>query len=99
MDGQRQKQLTVRTWADEDETGQWVVVEVSDTGKGITEERMTHLWDMFQTSADGLGFGLWWVRTFIERHGGTISCDTEPGAGTTFTVRLPAHSRVDESEA
>jgi signal transduction histidine kinase len=68
----------------------WVVVEVSDTGRGITPEQMAHLWDMFQSSADGLGFGLWWVRTFIERQGGTIVCHSRPGAGATFTVRLPA---------
>jgi signal transduction histidine kinase len=70
--------------------GRWVVVEVSDTGRGITPEQMAHLWDMFQSSTDGLGFGLWWVRTFIERQGGTIVCDSRPGAGATFTVRLPA---------
>jgi signal transduction histidine kinase len=45
---------------------------------------------MFKPSDEGLGFGLWWVRTFIERQGGTIVCDSQPGAGTTFTVRLPA---------
>jgi signal transduction histidine kinase len=56
---------------------------------------MAHLWDMFQPSTDGLGFGLWWVRTFIERQGGSIACDSSPGAGATFTVRLPAQdSRV-----
>jgi signal transduction histidine kinase len=47
---------------------------------------------MFQTTADGLGFGLWWVKTFIERQGGTIACSSTPGSGTTFTVRLPAYN-------
>jgi signal transduction histidine kinase len=44
---------------------------------------------MFKQSANGLGFGLWWVRTFIERHGGTIACESRPGMGATFTIRLP----------
>jgi GAF domain-containing protein len=61
---------------------------------GSAPEKMAHLWDMFHQSADGLGFGLWWVRTFIERQGGTIVCDSRPGAGSTFTVRLPAYPGV-----
>jgi signal transduction histidine kinase len=82
--------LRVCTWTEADETGMWVTVEVSDSGRGIPPEQMAHLWDMFKPSANGLGFGLWWVRTFIERHGGTIACDSEPGTGATFTIRLPA---------
>jgi signal transduction histidine kinase len=82
--------LGVRSRAESDEAGLWVVVEVDDTGRGIEPERMARLWDMFHESPDGLGFGLWWVRTFIERQGGTIACDSQPGAGATFTVRLPA---------
>jgi hypothetical protein len=45
---------------------------------------------MFKQSEDGVGFGLWWVRTFIERQGGTISYQSEPGQGATFVIRLPA---------
>jgi signal transduction histidine kinase len=41
-------------------------------------------------SAEGLGFGLWWVRTFVEQQGGSITCENRPGIGVTFTVRLPA---------
>jgi signal transduction histidine kinase len=95
MEGQPQQWLEMRTRVELDEAGSWVVVEISDTGKGIQPELMTHLWDMFQPSADGLGFGLWWVRTFIERQGGTIACDTQPGRGTTFSVRLPAQTGIE----
>jgi signal transduction histidine kinase len=70
-------------------SGPWIVVEISDKGQGIAPERMSHLWDMFQPSEDGLGFGLWWVRTFIERQGGTIVCESRSDSGTTLTVRLP----------
>jgi len=66
-----------------------VIVEISDSGKGIPQKQMNHLWDMFQQSSDGLGFGLWWLRTFIERQGGTIECNSKPETGATFTVRLP----------
>lgn len=99
MEGQSRKRLEMRTRVESDEAGSWVVAEISDTGKGITPEEMAHLWDMFQSSTEGLGFGLWWVRTFIERQGGTIACDSGPGAGAAFTVRLPAYPGVDLFEA
>ena len=95
MEGQQRKALVVRTRVESDDTSNWVLVEISDTGIGIGPEHMSRLWDMFKQSSDGLGFGLWWVRTFIERQGGTIACESEPGAGATFTVRLPVHSGVE----
>jgi signal transduction histidine kinase len=67
-----------------------VIAEIRDTGKGISPEQMMHLWKMFQQSEDGLGFGLWWLRTFIERQGGSIKCHSEPDKGSVFVVRLPA---------
>jgi signal transduction histidine kinase len=99
MEDQARKWLEVRTRLEADEAGSWVVVEISDTGRGIVPEQMTHLWDMFQPSSDGLGFGLWWVRTFIERQGGTIACDSQPGGGTTFSVRLPAYAGLEFFQA
>ena len=98
MEGQPRKWLELRTRLERDEAGPWVVAEVSDTGIGFTPEQMVHLWDMFQQSTDGLGFGLWWVRTFIEQQGGTIACDSRPGAGATFTVRLPSVSNGEHEE-
>jgi signal transduction histidine kinase len=56
----------------------------------MTPEQTAHLWDLFQPSPDGLGFGLWWVHAFVERQGGEILCDNRPGEGMAFTVRLPA---------
>ncbi len=89
MEDRPHRRLGVRSRAEEDEAGPWVIVKISDTGPGITPETAAHLWDMFKQSDDGLGFGLWWVRTFIERQGGTISVECEEGAGTCFTIRLP----------
>jgi signal transduction histidine kinase len=67
----------------------WVRVKISDTGKGMTSHHLDHLWNLFQPSDDGLGFGLWWMRTFIERQGGTIECRSQPDDGATFIIRLP----------
>jgi signal transduction histidine kinase len=97
MDGQHQQQLRLRTRLDMEQAKAWITIEVGDSGVGITPEQMAHLWTMFKPTAHwgaetGTGFGLWWVRTFIERCGGTITCESQPGAGATFTVRLPVHS-------
>jgi signal transduction histidine kinase len=99
MDGRTRQWLEIRTRLEPDNAGHWVTIQISDTGVGIAPEQMAHLWDMFKPTADGLGFGLWWVRTFIERQGGTIVCDSRPGAGATFTVRLPAHDNPGLLEA
>ena len=101
MEGQPQQRLRMRTRMEGDPADAWVTIEIGDTGRGITPEQMAHLWTMFKPTADwgseaGTGFGLWWVRTFIERHGGTIACESQPGAGATFTVRLPACSDTEE---
>jgi signal transduction histidine kinase len=98
MGGRPRRWLELRTRLEQDEAGSWVVAEVSDTGTGFTPEQMVHLWDMFQQSPDGLGFGLWWVRTFIEQQGGTIACESRTGAGATFTVRLPAVTNGEQEE-
>jgi len=90
MEDRIQQRLQVRTCSDQDDAGLWVIVEIKDTGSGITPEQMMHLWNMFQQSEDGLGFGLWWLRTFIERQGGSIKCHSEPDKGSVFVVRLPA---------
>ena len=90
MEDRDQGQLNLTTLSEQDDAGLWVTVEIKDTGRGISPEQMLHLWNMFQQSEDGLGFGLWWLRTFIERQGGSIKCHSEPDKGSTFVVRLPA---------
>jgi signal transduction histidine kinase len=80
--------LTVRTYADE----QAVVVEVGDTGPGMTEEVAAHAFEPFFTTkpvGEGTGLGLDLSRRIVaERHGGEISVDSRPG-DTIVRVRLP----------
>ena len=67
-----------------------VVLEVIDTGNGMddaTRERMFQAF--FSTRSEGSGLGLPTVRRIIESHDGTITCDSEPGQGTRFTIWLP----------
>jgi signal transduction histidine kinase len=65
------------------------VIAVADHGPGIDEERLPRLFDRFQRSDSGSGLGLAIARRVVERHGGTISVKTSPGAGSTFTIELP----------
>ncbi|WP_308470537.1 HAMP domain-containing sensor histidine kinase [Arthrobacter sp. ZGTC131] len=76
---------------------QWVQLQVQDTGMGISEEESERIFTrFFRTQAarnadiPGVGLGLSITKTIVERHGGRISCASKPGAGTTFTVTLPA---------
>jgi signal transduction histidine kinase len=75
------------------EDGQ-LTIEVSDDGVGIAPENVDKLFDPFFTTkeiGEGTGLGLSVCYGIIERHGGGIRIDSEPGAGTTVTVRLPVN--------
>jgi len=90
MEDRDQGRLKLSTHSDQDDAGLWVIVKIKDSGRGISPQQMLHLWNMFQQSENGLGFGLWWLRTFIERQGGSIKCHSEADKGSAFVVRLPA---------
>ena len=71
---------------------QRVAFRVRDTGRGMNEEFIrTSLFRPFATTkANGLGVGLSQCRGIVEAHGGAITVESRPGAGTTFAVHLPA---------
>lgn len=73
--------------------GGQAVVTVGDTGPGIPEDVQPRIFEHFFTTKDvgkGSGQGLAIVRAVVvEKHGGSVSCESTPGLGTTFTVRLP----------
>jgi signal transduction histidine kinase len=67
---------------------------VTDRGIGIDPVRRPHVFDRFERAVSssrygGLGLGLYIARSIVAAHGGTITVDSEPGAGSTFTVTLP----------
>ena len=75
--------------------GSMMLLAVSDTGPGISGEDLPHVFERFyradQSRSTGqTGLGLAISKAIVEAHGGTIEVSSQPGAGTTFTVRLPA---------
>ncbi|NWG18418.1 MAG: PAS domain-containing sensor histidine kinase [Chloroflexi bacterium] len=82
--------ITVELACDGDEA----VIRVSDQGIGIPEDDQRRLFEPFHRASNvgqiqGTGLGLAITRQAIERHGGSISVESQVGAGTTFIVRLP----------
>lgn len=75
-----------------------VTIEVSDTGPGIEAERLERIWEPFYTSKpDGTGLGLSIVRALVEdQPGAAIIVTSTCGAGTTFTVTMPAATEEPE---
>jgi two-component system, NtrC family, sensor histidine kinase HydH len=70
--------------------GDWVCIDVIDTGKGIDPGDVDKLFRPFHTTKPGgTGLGLPTTRKIVESHGGAIEVHSEPGRGTKFTVRLP----------
>lgn len=67
-----------------------IEIKVSDTGSGITEDDLSHIFDpYFTTKASGTGLGLAIVHNIMEAHGGEISIESRFGQGTDVTVFLP----------
>lgn len=75
-------------------------IQVADSGTGISKQDLPHIFDAFyttKTEGSGLGLGLATVYGIIERHKGSIDVESEPGKGTTFTIRLPALGKGDNA--
>jgi signal transduction histidine kinase len=78
-----------------------VEVILSDTGMGMPRETLAHIFDpMFTTKqiGTGAGLGLAICDQIVRQHAGTIRAESEPGLGTTFTIRLPLDCR-EKAEA
>ena len=73
-----------------------VLMKVCDTGAGIPPDQLPRIFDKFYQAdnqraaqAAGSGLGLAIAKQIVEAHGGTISCESTLGVGTTFSIRLP----------
>jgi signal transduction histidine kinase len=80
--------------------GDWNVLDVIDTGVGMTDEVRSRVFDAFySTRPGGSGLGLPTTRKIIEAHGGTIHVESDCGKGSQFTIRLPGARRPAEAQA
>lgn len=72
--------------------GDDVVISVVDTGAGIATADIAKIFEPFFTTkgSSGMGLGLALSKSIVEEHLGSISCRSEPGVGTSFTVKLPS---------
>ncbi len=81
-------------------SGAGVIVEVSDTGTGLTPEECERIFTPYYTSKQhGTGLGLAIVQSVVSDHGGRISVRSEPGRGTTFVIELPDGSAASQESA
>lgn len=71
------------------------IIEVSDTGIGLTPEECARLFTPYYTSkSHGTGLGLAIVQSIVSDHGGRISVKSQPGNGTTFMIELPVARQI-----
>ncbi|MDP9934844.1 signal transduction histidine kinase [Paenarthrobacter nicotinovorans] len=85
--------VEVAAWEDDD----FIFCRVSDTGMGMSEEEQAEAFTKFfragsvrKSAIPGVGLGLPISKAIVEAHGGTITLESVPGQGTTFTVKMPA---------
>ncbi|MCX8111399.1 MAG: PAS domain S-box protein, partial [Syntrophorhabdaceae bacterium] len=81
-------QINIKTWHDNDD----IFIAISDTGHGIPKDLIGKIFEPFFTTKEvgkGTGLGLSIAYDIVRKHNGDITVDTEPGRGTTFTIRFP----------
>ncbi len=86
-------QKDLSDWPDS-KVGKWACFSLSDTGCGMNEKQLAHLFEPFYTTKQlgkGTGLGLSVVYGIVEDHGGWISVSSEPDKGTTFRICLPVY--------
>ena len=81
--------------------GRYVLLSMTDTGKGMDHETVKHIFEPFFTTkaeGKGTGLGLSVVYGIVEKHGGKIICNSQPSEGATFKIYFPATEEVPEEQ-
>ena len=78
----------------------FLALTVRDSGQGMTSETLAKIFDPFYTTKfAGRGLGLAAVHGIVHRQGGAIDVESEPGAGTSFSIYIPATDKVADAGA
>lgn len=93
--------ISTKLFAQADTLAGYVQLVVRDTGPGIPEDILPHIFDLNFTTKNkkqgkGLGLGLWWVRTFMTRSNGEITVETTKNVGTEFCVKIPVANPISD---
>ncbi|APZ42978.1 XrtA/PEP-CTERM system histidine kinase PrsK [Acidihalobacter ferrooxydans] len=83
-------------------SGDWLLIDVIDTGCGMSETFMhEHLFTPFESTkaARGMGIGAFQVKTFAHQHGGDVEVESQPGKGTRFRLRLALAAASAQTDA
>ena len=81
--------------------GEFVRIEIADTGCGIAPESLGAIFDPFfttKTAEQGTGLGLSVSQGIVTAHGGEITCESKPGAGTKFVIQLPINGKMTHAQ-
>jgi signal transduction histidine kinase len=96
--------ITIAAHQEQEDGREWMTLTVSDTGIGMTPEQMGKLFQEFSQASSataskygGTGLGLAISRRFCQMMGGDITVESEPGRGSTFTIRVPRSVQVGEA--
>lgn len=88
----REKTIEVRSYAEDNGDGQWIIISVKDNGIGIPAKNLQRVFTPFYTSKEetkGTGLGLSVSLGIAEAHGGSLEVESTWGEGSCFTLRLP----------
>jgi signal transduction histidine kinase len=93
--------IQIKSFMEELHAVNYVVIEVADTGSGISEEKLTKVFEPFYSSKEigaGTGLGLSICKKIIDEHNGLIRVESELGKGTSFKLFFPYQSKEEESK-
>ena len=95
IEGKGQVTVRIRRAANDndEDSAEEAVIEVSDNGRGISEEDLARIFNPFFTKTQGgTGLGLPAIRRIARLHGGRVEVDSSPGKGSSFTLHLPINA-------
>jgi len=81
------------------DTKNFITITIKDTGCGIAKQDLSKIFEPFYTTkSQGTGLGLAIIRNIIDKHNGSINCESIAGKGTSFIIKLPKNTKNDDKK-